>query len=384
MVKAVQAHDITMAQFCGVIPIPGDLNLSTCTNNSYFEEHNNSTPFEIAVELYMVSLLCLVGLFGNIVAIVVLRKDRERREALFLLQALAVADAFYLLVSIFRYPLKYLMPSNEMYQSMQLTIFPLLKTAQAITIWMITLVTVDRYIYVCIPLRATQVFNSRNRRCFSCGIFVAGFIFSMPRFFDSCIMTFHDMCTGQRLSRFVYKPFFVNNAYYLDIYNYGLYILLLYLAPLVTLIMLNWRLISAIKRSKRRHREITALRPCSGNHHHSENNATLVLIIIVLVFIVCETPELILKVITFIDRLMGNTVMSKKLVHYFGTINELLMVFNSSVNFLVYCAFGKRFRHVMKETFKHRSTHATVLTHESVPLHHQQQQQQQQQQLHQG
>ena len=35
---------------------------------------------------------------------------------------------------------------------------------------------------------------------------------------------------------------------------------------------------------------------------HHENNATLVLIIIVLVFIVCETPELIYKIITVITR----------------------------------------------------------------------------------
>ena len=66
--------------------------------------------------------LCLLGLFGNVVSIVVLRKDRERREALFLLQMLASADAFYIAVALFRYPLKYLLPDQEIYMDMQVMI----------------------------------------------------------------------------------------------------------------------------------------------------------------------------------------------------------------------------------------------------------------------
>ena len=68
-------------------------------------------------------MLCLLGLFGNIVSVVVLRKDRERREALFLLQMLALADAFYILVALFRYPLKYLVPDQELYMDMQVELF---------------------------------------------------------------------------------------------------------------------------------------------------------------------------------------------------------------------------------------------------------------------
>ena len=55
-------------------------------------------------------------------SIVVFRKDRERREALFLLQMLALADAFYIAVAVFRYPLKYLLPDQEIYMDMQVMI----------------------------------------------------------------------------------------------------------------------------------------------------------------------------------------------------------------------------------------------------------------------
>ncbi len=56
-------------------------------------------------------------------SIIVLRKDRERREALFLLQMLALADAFYITIAIFRYPFKYLLADQELYMEMQVLVF---------------------------------------------------------------------------------------------------------------------------------------------------------------------------------------------------------------------------------------------------------------------
>ncbi len=65
------------------------------------------------------SCTCLLGLCGNVVSIIVLRSDRERKEALFLLQMLAAADLMYLLISLFRYPFKYLLTDKNVYVNMQ-------------------------------------------------------------------------------------------------------------------------------------------------------------------------------------------------------------------------------------------------------------------------
>ena len=355
---------------CGLMTVPVNKSLCKTTNETALTQvHANS--FEMAIELYVISLLCVIGLLGNIVAYVVLQKDRERREALFLLQTLALADAFYLIIAILRYPLKYLI-AEEAYFSMQLFIFPLLKTAQAVTIWMLLLVTMDRFIYVCMPLRAQDIFNSRTRRVMSVLVFVIGLLYNIPRFFDSCVWTFHDLCSGARYSRMVYTPPF-NNTYYFDIYKYASYLLLLYIGPLSILIILNTKLILAIKRSRRRNRQLGT---CQVAHHmhQSETNASIVLIIIVIVFIVCETPELVLKILIVLRRHMESMEMmfSRDFIHTFTTTSELLMVLNSSVNFIIYCAFGRRFRHVMRETFKKSFTHTTLITHESLPLQQQQ------------
>jgi len=57
-------------------------------------------------------------------------------KSLLLVQAVAVADACYLLVSVLRYPLRYLIsPSDDgssRWVDMQPVVFPLLKTFQVI------------------------------------------------------------------------------------------------------------------------------------------------------------------------------------------------------------------------------------------------------------
>lgn len=92
------------------------------------------STFQMVVELYIISLLAAFGLVGNLLSVIVLRQDRERRDALLLLQAVAVADACYLVVSVLRYPLRYLISpaadGSHRWVDMQPVVFPLLKTFQ--------------------------------------------------------------------------------------------------------------------------------------------------------------------------------------------------------------------------------------------------------------
>lgn len=203
--------------------------------------------FQKIVELYATSLLIIPGIFGNVASIVVLRKDRERKAALFLLQALALADCLYLLVAVFRYPLKHVLASDERFVAIQPIVFPLLKTFQTITIWMIVAVTIDRYTCVCRPLsRALRPFNQRTRRACALGLFVVGFLYNIPRFLDSCVYRWYNPCTGSVVSRMSYRESFIN-FYYYNIYNDIMYLALLYVVPLTTLIYMNCRLVQAIR-----------------------------------------------------------------------------------------------------------------------------------------
>lgn len=344
------------------------LNNTPCSENITFPPRSSKVQtFTYIVELYFIGFLCLVGIFTNTVSIVVMRRDRERREALLLLQALAIADAFYLVIALFRYPLKYMITDDYTFQTMQLAVFPLLKTAQTVAIFMMVFVTVDRYVYVCMPLRAHCILNRRKRCLIALCIILFGFFFNLPRFIDTCIIKYFDTCGNILMTAMVYTyPF--NQPLYFDLYQCALYLIVLYVIPLVSLICINCKLIIAIRRSRRRHRPFH-----HHGHDHHDHNATLVLVIIVLVFIICETPELALRIAIPIIRYVKKIENSMDVGthHQFATVVELLMVVNSSANFFIYCSFGRRFRQVLKETFQYRSGTSTQMTHESVPLQQQ-------------
>ena len=220
----------------------------------------------------------------------------------------------------------------------------------------------SRYIYVCMPLRAVCLMKPHTRYCCTSALIILSCIYNLPRFFDSCIMTFVDICTDTViLTQKVYSPTF-NKTLYFDIYIYTTYIILLYVGPLVTLMVLNTRLIRMIRRSARRQRSFGA------QNEHSDSNATLVLVIVVIVFIICNTPELILKFLACLDRIFNQINLPPILLAELATVTEFLMVINASANFFIYFAFGRRFRMVMKQTFRYISTTSTPLTAEIIPL----------------
>ena len=339
-----------------------ELNFSSCPANSTTRHPISDYSFDKTMELFLIPCLCLVGLFGNLVSVIVLRKDKERKDALVLLQALAVADTMYVLTAITRFPLGHLLQNKNTYAHMQLYVLPLLKTSQTIAIWMVLLVTVERYTHVCKPLCSAKVFKGRKRFIVAGMVFVFGFIFNVPRFFDSCVRTFYNPCTGMYYSKMIYRPM-LNDSLYFDIYRCAMYIVFLYIGPLSLLLCLNIRLIQAIRHSKRRQRQM------SPTNDDGEYNATVVLIIVVVVFIICETPEMMLQSMTVLQRYAGVGFPSWSL--RLNTISQVLMVVNSSTNFFIYCAFGRRFRWVMKQTFSYRSSGTTFVTHESLPLQYQ-------------
>ena len=348
---------------CGIIYIG---NLSDCPENdtsSHQTDTHSSQAFEVVLELYVMSLLCLIGLFGNVMCVVVLRRDKQRRETSFLLQALAIADGLYIICALLRYPLKHLIPDKADYVVMQPYVFPLLKTCQTLTIWMMVLVTVDRFMHVCHPLQTPEILRRRGTAVVI--VYIAAIIYNLPRFFDSCIMRWVDVCANTTTTRMVYSTTF-NKVLYFDIYKYLMYIIFLYVLPLATLLVLNIKLIQAIRISKRRVQSAHS----SASY---ENNATLVLVIIILVFIICETPELLLKIATVVSRHLQSTGIFNTHLIRFGIINEVLMVINSSSNFIIYVLFGKRFRHIMKETFRslahtNSSTYTPETPHHIIPL----------------
>ena len=120
--------------------------------------------YRTVLDVYVVSAMCVAGVIGNLLSMIVLRRDRDRPNATnWLLQALAVVDTVYLLASVLIQPLKTVndIGDPEGPRATLRRVFPyvepqawaLASTAQTATVWLVLLVTVDRYVAVCRPLK---------------------------------------------------------------------------------------------------------------------------------------------------------------------------------------------------------------------------------------
>ena len=143
---------------------------------------------------------------------------------------------------------------------------------------------------------------------------------------------------------------------YQIIYSNLLYYPVMYIVPLGTLAFLNVRLIAALNAIKRRtltvrmksttsHVDVQSL---SHRRRRKDDNITLCIVVIVSVFIVCQTPALFNQIFW---ALFQPTERDCGRFHFYYTkLSDLLVVVNSSCNFVVYCLFGSTFRRIFLST----------------------------------
>jgi Serpentine type 7TM GPCR chemoreceptor Srw len=135
-----------------------------------------------------------------------------------------------------------------------------------------------------------------------------------------------------------------DNRIYQLIYSNVLYYPVMYVLPLVTLTTLNFKLIAALNLLRRRTVVSTSVCRRRPSRHKRNKHDTYCVVVIVFVFIICQTPALFNQIFWAVfeqtDRECGH-------FHFYYTkLSDLLVVVNSSCNFIVYCLFGRTFRRI--------------------------------------
>jgi hypothetical protein len=188
-----------------------------------------------------------------------------------------------------------------------------------------------------------------------------------------------------------------NDVYYV-VYKIAGSLVFRTVGPLVAILVLNAFLIRALHEARRRHQQLAT---SSGATHGSgsgggisasskkrrsssrhRENITLMLVAVVSVFIVCQLPDLGLRIgvaavgesaqsvrvtasvnalavgpkpaaappIAGVPSIGGGTS-SQDFIRYVNSITNVLMALNSAVNFLIYCLVGKKFRRIFIDMF---------------------------------
>ena len=99
----------------------------------------------------------------------------------------------------------------------------------------------------------------------------------------------------------------------------------------------------------------------NGNSHQcqsSDYNLAMILAGIVIVFCVCHSLRVFLAFyyVSVVERTNQCIVKGEETSHPFrlyiiSALNHLMLMVNSSINFIIYCAVGSKFRKVLKDKF---------------------------------
>ncbi len=331
-------------------------------------------PFDWWVEVPVVGALCVVGLVANCLALVAWRSRKESRRSLFLLQVLAVTDNFYLLITALALSISQIFPQVKFaFDQVGPLIFYLQNTAQSLCIWMIVLVTTERFVYITRPLHAPQMLRMKRKWWLVGLVFAFSILYNLPYLLCYCVQD------GRKLYRAGINRGFMHVGFE-SVSRF----VLMYLIPLVVLTVMSVALVRAITTMLRRRQTLVSatdtevmtelqnseraddqnevfdsttrnthsllspsgrlVTPQSGN---DERRSTILLVIIVLIFMLCQLPEVIYNIL----YLWPSATLFQPL-DYLGLVSNLALVINSSANFFIYFFFANQFRQRVILMFK--------------------------------
>ncbi|CAG5123016.1 unnamed protein product [Candidula unifasciata] len=331
-------------------------------------------------------LVAVAGLVGNILTILVLWRREMHSTTILYLRGMVISDTGILIGSVITLtPLScanYLQEEGSNY--FKDVIYPVIHTPgyyimmalQQCNVWITVSVSVERYIAICHPFRAARLITRRKTIIVLISVIIISLIYNIPHIFatrvspcgnshaptapadvKATVMINSVNILGSNATTTSARPLimltttqkaspphqclelatteFGQTFMYLK-YRTVMYSIIIYIIPLTALVILNFFLIKELMVMQRKR---------SGTNIHDENeaNLSLVLVLIVIVFICCQTPGLVSQF----------DLIPVDIFIYYLTFSNLLFTLNSAVNFLIYTAFGRKFRRVLLRVFRH-------------------------------
>ena len=280
-----------------------------------------------------------VGILCNLASIFIL--TRKELSSLFnqLLVVLVIYDLIYLLTMMMDSMTKLGIEPEIHALIAPYTFYPMNAISMMGSIYMTMAVGMERYIAVNYPMEYTLVVNdasSHRRRLakYALPITIFSILFNLPKFFETQVVH------GEQGSYVEVTELRMSTTYVTWYHNWARF-LILGIIPFTVICFLNCKIYCAVKQR----RNIARRKP--------DDNISVVLMMIVASFVICNTLRILLNMheITVVDE-----ILSCRCSHLggfpiwiliLGFISPVLLVINSSVNFLIYCVFGTKFRQVL-------------------------------------
>jgi len=124
------------------------------------------------------------------------------------------------------------------------------------------------------------------------------------------------------------------DPYYIEIYITWMYLIFLYLVPFTLLAVFNILIFREVRRANK-------VRAQLSRNQKREIGLAIMLFCVVIVFFFCNFLALVVNILEHFG----------KMFHPLTQTNNLLITVNSSVNFVIYCIFGEKFKRIFFKLF---------------------------------
>ncbi|XP_042227864.1 G-protein coupled receptor dmsr-1-like isoform X2 [Homarus americanus] len=329
-------------------------NSSTADEYCSTEEWDDFRHSYQAVHGCMSLVVCVFGSVANVINMVVLTRRSMVSPTNAILTGLAVTDLLVMVEYIPYTMHQYVWQGRSLASqySWGWAVFVLFHAHfthvfHTISIWLTVTLAVWRYIAIAFPQNNTTWCSMQRTHTVIVAAFFCSVICNIPSYLNFTIsQAEHE---GQTLYIVGFSHLALAHGGFLKSINFWIYAVMLKLLPCSALTGLSFALIQELLRAGRRRAQLMK-RNSSGRAADAERQAdrvTIMLLAILVLFLASEVPQGILGFLTVIPD-SGFFPCYQKL----GEIMDMLVLFNSAINFLLYCAMSKQFRDTFSELFK--------------------------------
>lgn len=310
----------------------------------------------------VMSILVIIGTFGNLLAIIVLLSPRIWSCLNYYLITLALWDSTLLISSFTQWSLWSLYFHNAIplignhVGVLKLSYFFGNATLTG-CVWIILALTVERYLAIVWPLSHRGMDNAKRAKFVLITVSHLALICNLSRIFEINIISNRYLTKGDNNS---YEPVLSlsgsglrENWNYFVFYRIGFNLVFIYAGPCCVLAMLTIQMVSTIAKARRTRMCLTmenlVERAKQVKHQglktdsaKEDRNTNVVLVSVLAKFLLCYLLPTVIDILEVC--LSPATYHDSKIIEALIICSNLLVVFNSSTNSVLYFMLSRRFR----------------------------------------
>ena len=288
-------------------------------------------------------VLIPIGLVGNTLSFLVMMKRNNRKMSTCIyMVAISINDNILMLLAL-RGWFAYIVKIHKLYLLDCRIMSFLIQLSLQNTIYQIVAMTIDKFIAIKWPHKATTYSTPRRAKFTVIAIYICAIIYNLPHLFLSRLI-------GSNCVVYVVGGVYAKVHSWVTFTINGI-------IPFVLLVSMNLTIIHSVKQSHNKFgnpktnttlsRQQSVSQMKQRLRKNAENQLTVMLLLVTTLFLILMIPSCARYLyFAYISR---NTAEKQANAMLFYYISSRLFFTNSGINFFLYCISGKRFREDVKE-----------------------------------